>query len=483
MKIGLLRGGGSLVPGHGCPSDWKIFNFRNIRSGWSNFDLPYSAFATPARYLAEMIRRLSNESPGKGYLIFNPFLEPSQNEIALVLQRVRFSDELSEIIIDCNGIPIAYRLPANGLPELGRMALLSCIDGAIDAKLLGHFMGKTVQIWHEPAIDVSYTVGNGYSFHHATQRVLRWMGESALSMVEKHLEQVKDIPPVFALLPYHAGDLLFFALAHQRTSTPSVSGVVIARQFEDVVKAADAGMPTRLIDLANTRSNGDPAWENAQFDHIVSALADDLLYYYCRPLRPYDAAEYHLLDQYAFAIGHDGCSSLIKTPCEDYTVRSELSVLLHFDGGWPLKIYPHRWRQELIELLARQGYRITTLTDDPEMEFSTHRNTHFTGLGALKELIGQHSILVGMDSFPCHFAAHVMGAPAICLFAATQPVNSDAPASSRYLALEQHLPCRPCGAHSICPLDGSEECSNFVAPEMVIEAMEKMRIGLRGENG
>lgn len=475
MKIGLLHGGESLIPGQGVPANWKIYNFRNILNGWSSFDLPYSAFATPGRYLAEMARRLNRDSLTKDLLLFNPWLEPGRLDIALVLQHMRHANEGPEIISDRNGIPVAYRLAANELPELGIFALLSCIDAGLDARLLGTLLGRPVVNKCDSVLDLLPAIGNGYFSHPVHRRILLWMAEHALATVAAHLKLGKAIPPVFAVLPYHAGDLLFFALAHRRIPAPFVTGVVVERKFEDVIRAASPSLPYRVIDLASTRGNGDIAWENMQVDAIRSQLADDLLYYYCRPLRYYDTAQYHLLDQYAFAMGHDGCSSLVKGEGNRLSIRSDISVLLHFDGGWPLKIYPRAWRQRLIEMLASRGYRVTTLTDDPEANCQTHRNVCFTNLSALKNLIEQHMILVGMDSFPCHYAAHVLGTPTICLFACTQPSNSDAPASSHYMALEMGLSCRPCRAWSACARDGGTECGNFVAPERVIEAIEKIQ--------
>lgn len=475
LKIGLLHGGESFVPGEGVPAGWRIYNFRDSRSGWSSFNLPYSAFATPGRYLAEMARRLERDGAARDFLLFNPWLELRRSDVAHVLRLARQTGDPFQIISNRGSLPIAYRLAANKLPELGHLALLSCVDASLDARLLGVLLGRSVANISDAALDTCSTIGNGYSPHQTFQRILRWMAEHALATVNDRLGAGKCIPPVFAVLPYHAGDLLFFSLAHRRTPAPFIAGVVVARGFEDIIKAASPSLPHRIVDLARTRSDGDPAWEVRQFDAILSQLADDLLYYYCRPLRPYDATEYHLLDQYAFAVGHDGCSSLLREAESGVTACADASVLLHFDGGWPLKVYPRPWRQQLIELLAGRGFRITTLTDDPEADYATHRNVRFANLGALKGMIEQHAVLIGMDSFPCHYAAHVLGTPTICLFACTQPSNSDAPESSRYTALEMHLSCRPCGAYAICPRDGGTECGNFVAPERVMDALDKMR--------
>lgn len=469
-----MHGGESLVPGQGVPANWKIFNFRNLRSGWFFFDLPYSAFATPSRYLAEMVRRLSRDDPKQKLLLFNPWIELGRAEVALVLQQMRHATEGPVIVADRNGIPVAYLLAANDVSELRMLTLLSCVDAELDARLLGILMERKVTSVRDPVLDIGVAVGNGYSSHPMHRRIMCWMAEHALAAVVAHTRSGKAIPPIFAVLPYHAGDILFFALAHRRTLFPFVDGVVVERRFEEVVRAASPSLPYRVLNLERIRSDGEIAWENRQFDAIRAQLRDDLLYYYCRPLRPYDVSEYHLIDQYAFAVGHDGRSPLVREEGTVFPVCLDNSVLLHFDGGWPLKVYPVAWRRRLIELLVERGCRITTLTNEPDADFSTHRNVRFTDLGALKSLIEQHSILVGMDSFPCHYAAHVLNVPTICLFASTQPANSDAVESSRYMALEMGLPCRPCGAWSICPRNGSAECGNFVTPEKVAEAIKRV---------
>jgi hypothetical protein len=79
-----------------------------------------------------------------------------------------------------------------------------------------------------------------------------------------------------------------------------------------------------------------------------------------------------------------------------------------------------------------------------------------------------------MDSFPCHYSAHVLGMPTICLFSSTKPVNSNARHAVNYLYLENGLGCRPCYAVARCPVYRKHSCKNFVSPERVSEEITRM---------
>ncbi len=148
-----------------------------------------------------------------------------------------------------------------------------------------------------------------------------------------------------------------------------------------------------------------------------------------------------------------------------------LNILLHFDSGWHLKIYPFAYQEELVRLLAAKGHHITILDGKYPLPAAA---VNFRGYQPFVDLLSRQHLLVGMDSFPVHYAAHVMGLPTLCLFSSTQPENSNAPASAYYRHLEKGLDCNPCGAVAKCPLNGSAVCNNFTEPAVVAREVEHM---------
>jgi hypothetical protein len=147
--------------------------------------------------------------------------------------------------------------------------------------------------------------------------------------------------------------------------------------------------------------------------------------------------------------------------------------LLHFDGGWPLKVYAKDQQDELIDLLCARGYSVTVLAGT-QYEHPKCQVTTFKGYEPFVELMRSHHLLVGMDSFPVHYAAHVLGLPTICLFASTRPENSNARPAINYSYLEKGLQCRPCLGIARCPRYGGSNCRNFVDPLTVVTEVEGM---------
>ena len=121
-----------------------------------------------------------------------------------------------------------------------------------------------------------------------------------------------------------------------------------------------------------------------------------------------------------------------------------------------------------------------TVIDRPDMEELGVRSVASDETALLSSAAKSHHIFIGVDSFPHHFVRHVLGWPTIGLFANTKPCNSDAKAAPDYRALAAHLPCNPCGAHDRCPLQGGEECANFVEPTRLVSAILDMAHDLYG---
>ena len=67
----------------------------------------------------------------------------------------------------------------------------------------------------------------------------------------------------------------------------------------------------------------------------------------------------------------------------------------------------------------------------------------FENIQKLEKDIMAHAIFIGMDSFPAHFATHILQHPCICLFSSTRPENSNASLFDGYEFMDNHLKCCP----------------------------------------
>lgn len=478
MLLGLLHEG-STIALHDLEGLVRLVNFSLGPLDSGNFlRLPHAASATPGRYVAEMHRRLHDMGSGHVCGVCNPFLEFSDMELGLLahyLLSARGSwDGL--ILEDSQGRPIGYVLPCRD-PEADPrfLSLLSCIDAELDAALLAALYGAL------PArvkLPIGYRVALGVeAFYSAPGAMLtyRWLAEQGVRALRA---AGKDGPRALrfaAIMPFNAGDVLFAALAMRR-ARGYCQALVVDRRYAAIAREAAPQLDLVEIELDPRRVDGVLDWEWVLAERINAGLPEGYVYSYCRPSRRYDRQRVHLMDQYAFGMG-DGCS--------DGSIRDRMTpplalgpgdraVLLHFDGGWPMKIYPRHWQRDLVARLQSAGYRVKVCSENDETLSVGVEQFRFTSLEHLKARILECDILVGMDSLPAHYATHLLGAPTLCLFASTHPANSDARPHQGYAALHQQLPCTPCGTFSRCPRFGGAECRNFSPPQAVFEAIQTM---------
>src|SRR5690606_24540786 len=140
-------------------------------------------------------------------------------------------------------------------------------------------------------------------------------------------------------------------------------------------------------------------------------LPPDSSFLFLRPSRGYIDADYTLAAQLAYTVGNlgdetrypQGATLVAPNPAELAAAHYPLPVvrgprvLLHFDGGWPLKVYPSEWQHELVTLLRAAGFQPSVLGSSVQGVPSYQ----FEGLGSFQTLLQQHDLLIGMDSFPC----------------------------------------------------------------------------------
>jgi len=359
------------------------------------------------------------------------------------------------------------------------------VDASLDAELCRYLFAIEARCVEVTGVFVSRLQHNGFIYEE-NFHIYRWVASHALDAITRRVALGHISNSFTAIMPHHAGDVLFFILAWQHT-TASIRHVAVNHAYQPIVadNANRLGTIDLHIPLINRGADfrqGKVMPEGEYFSSITSALPAEYIYFYLRPSRDYNISRFHLIDHFSFALGrHLWCEDdlvarrrpLLESGNSGGSRSGGARVLLFFDGGWALKVYPYVARRQLIELLHRHGCRVTVLAGDGH-DYGHCTIARFEDYSQLKELLRRQDIMVGMDSFPTHYSAHILGLPTICLFGSTRPENSNAPTSPHYRYLENGLTCRPCYGIVKCPLYGGGECANFVSPEKVMQTIVEM---------
>lgn len=498
VHIGLVSG--SKIVLAGPPNDnWFAHSFAIASDTVGFYELPDAAFATPARYLEEVFFRLSllaTPDDNARIFVFNPLLETNRFNILLILNCLGKLDaeQRYAVLSDADNFPVGYLLPTKlNVSDLGYLRLFSTFDARLDRTLMELVFLSPVSEAIVRWLKVKQITHNG--FYGNVAEPLCWIASRAIDTMrnlvrtaeasgcQDDIRRQRDATNFVAVMPHHAGDVLFFCLAYNHTKT-EITGIAVNRIYADIVRdispqLAITEIHSPAINRHNEFRQGKATSEIEYFNCICEFLPAGGFYYYGRPSRNYNLSERHLLDQFAFALGRHSYQpshllfNAMHMPEMSGTVGSEcpIKVLLHFAGGWPLKVYPEAMQERLIDLLYAREFDVTVLADT-ERTHQKCRFVTFLDYYRFKKLIASQHLLVGMDSFPCHYSTYVRGMPTLCLFSSTKPANSNARRTGYYRDLEVGLSCRPCYAINKCPLDGSIACKNFVSPEVVVQEIE-----------
>ncbi len=465
----------------------------------------HSAFSTPARYVMEIFLRLSSTGktmPGRGYFIFNPLFVMEPPAVAAVFNELEKLHDCMDIVVlgDANNVPVGYFIPPSLDPGEARyLMLLSTVDSQKDCEFMQKAFFLRAHHLTLDSVSLSYVLDSGFYYNSDYINIYKWTTETAMDVLselpgpevnhDRHIgekeisknKEIRDSIPFNAIMPYQAGDVLFFTIAARNMQT-HINGVVVNKVYHNIIVDNMPEMNTVSLDLSPPHRDGATLMEEKYFYSIAEKVPPKCFYYYCRPCRQYNVSLFHLIDHFAFALGASFLSSkelLINTKPAPKLYRPEIDnkpfkVLLHFGGGWPIKIYPENYQAELIDLLLSKGYEVTVLRDSSPEKSDKYNCVKFENMAQLVGLLESHHLLLGTDSFPCHYTAHVLGLPTICLFTSTRPENSNARVTDYYNYLERKLSCRPCVAVDICPMNRKQYCENSVDPEVVYNKIVSM---------
>lgn len=508
-RIFRLSGSSGWILPRGSYDAYSMFNafvaFGSERQ--SAADIPYSFCALPGRYIGELCEQAAAHGTAGYALVLSPAVNLSADELQPLLAALEHDATGAPgadvtIIASRDGQVLAYLWQAAALaalrldpgpapdapaalpwqvlptsPRLYALRFLSGVDAPLDAALLRR-MGWRVRLlrggaglagpWH-PALPSFPT----------TTLVARLIAERWLSASESGGAQA------WALMPHHAGDVLLTADI-LRNAPCGVQGLIVNRQYAAIVSRIAPGLPLCVLD-ADPPTRGDfatpghPLNDEARYleEVVLPALPAHAVPVWLRPLRGYQEAETTVSAQIAFALSSARemrhWPSVAPVPAAEtapIAVRAPhaaLRVLLHLDGGWPLKVVSTGWMQDFLAGLAQRNWSASILSDRPIASSApVHR---FESLEALDRLLDAHDVLIGADSFPVHYANIHHHMPTICLFGPTSLRNL-ASARANYRAVSAGLSCSPCGARALCPAYGGEVCRNFASAADVLALLD-----------
>jgi hypothetical protein len=459
------------------------FDFRFSQGAFREDELFDSATSVPSRYLLEIGRRMLHALPKADYFaIGNPLLPIGSAQLDDWLVGAL---RAPAIVTDKSGFPVVYVLPRRLFEEREQLLLLfSCIDSALDRRLLVHLTGV------DPALrDIDFDnldrfapdSANGWLNPDRQLRVLKLQAEKALRIMDRRADW-RDVP--FSLChPDHASDVLFGTLASKQAAPSLYEKQVISAAFKDVVDVCSPSiLSTELHSAAKAQSGSIStyrAFANA-LENLGDGFAKDNYVIYGRSLRRTQANPFHFVDHAKFTLG-DPMHVIDRTLYGQSPAPIRLCalpakpfrILFQLNGDLPLMSYPLESTKSLFNVLRGLGCELSVL-DRPDLESAGAHSVFGGNMASLKAQVERHHLFVGVDSTPLHFAKLVMGRPAVALFGCTKACHRDAARTRDYRALVGHLPCNDCQAKSICPMFGGEVCANHAKPQTVASELLEM---------
>jgi hypothetical protein len=448
----------------------------------SELHIFYSFAANPGRYIEAIVAQALKIGAKGNFLVMNSFIDVHADLYQQALRAVENRDhEDIALIASSNDVPLGYFFGKSVFQKkmaekLFYLRFLSVVSANADFMYLRTAFDLKKAIRFD-VIEKSFN-GKLHFFSESISPLYTLTTMHALLAYQKQSE----LPACrIAVMPYHAGDLLFFLKAFQEVSH-LFNTILVHKEFVPIVQkiAPELQMIVHEEDSPGRGNNTDPSLidyqEEAFFFRKVlyPSIPSDALFYWFRPSLSYLESKNHMIDQWKFSLTNQNFSIVRHEKREKKWQRPSpnKSILIHFDGGWSLKVYPRHLQETLIKTLQNGGYFVDVLTNK-SITYSCSTIT-FENIQKLEKDIMAHAIFIGMDSFPAHFATHILQHPCICLFSSTRPENSNASLFDGYEFMDNHLKCCPCNRPKICPLLGHTYCKNFSSPTSILEAVHQM---------
>ena len=467
--------------------------FRISQEGLGRYDMLDSFVSTPSRYLFEMARRtLEAQGDTRRILVFNPLLRLSTYLVRLTLARVAGSGHADAVVRSSNGLPLAYLLNLEPGEDYRHLVLLSCSNPELDRSLLAalYFRSVAMLVVDFPCLT---TISNGF-LPGPYWLPMEWCAQNALAVMREvdggttapiaQRRASRDAIRLSAFFTHHAGDALFMGIAAGMTENPLYDEILINEAYYPIIEKLHGKV--RFSPIAGPIPfRGEYRKEDCQhFLDMAPRLAKGVFHVYCRGIRNYNFTNFHYIDHFRFCLGvsltddrqlHRGVIGGSVHPARSNS-NVPPTILLHFDAGWPLKVYPRSLQLELVASLMEEGFRLIAL--DAREPLPNVESLRFGNLEEFDALLDRVDIVIGMDSFPAHYAAQARAIKTIHLFSSTHPVHSWAGEGANHRALHNGKSCCPCLGWDKCVRHGGAVCHNFAHPIDVVRAVAEVLAGL-----
>jgi hypothetical protein len=459
------------------------FDFQFSKGRLAADEIFDSATSPPARYVIELARRISAAASSADLLVIaNPLLPLKAEQIAGWIKGSAFGPML---LADADGFPLLYCLPRAAFAEIEPFLLtLSAVDVDLDQRLLTGLTGLSLPVHRLAGLTIGeYPISTpgGWFQGSLRQRVLKLTTANAIKIVESRADW-RNVP-VAAYHPYHAGSIVFFAMASRDVTTPLVKRHVICSSYKDIIAGTASTLAPiwlKLPFLPRDGSVGEPHYFVHSLDRLGEAVLKDNFLVFMRYSRVSAVSPFHMIDHDRFSLGESLTRTehlrqvqppLVSERCA--APAAPLRVLFHVTGGLPIKNYPLDYAKVAIRCLRALGIQISVI-GRPDLEPFGAVSVEADETDSLIAAVREHHIFIGLDSFPHHYVRNVMGWPTIGLFGTTGSANFGGGWSAQYRALDANLACHPCGAETSCPVFGSSECINYARPEHLVAAILSM---------
>ena len=309
-----------------------------------------SATSPPARYLVELARRIGDAAPAADFVVIaNPLLPLRAERLAGWLPA---GIKGAFLLSDAADFPLAYGLPRRFVADHERFLLtLSMVDAALDRRLLEALSGKPVEALRQDALTIgAYPVSTATGWFQGAERqkLLKITTANAIKIIEKRPDWRNVATTVYH--PYHAGSIVFFAMAARDVAQPLFSRQVICSSYKDIVAASGSPLEPvwlKLPFLPRDNSVGEPRYFGHALDRLGEAVLEDNFLVFMRYSRNSATSPFHMIDHDRFALGerldHAAALSTLKPPqvkAQCHLPAEPLRVLFHVTGGLPIKNYP-----------------------------------------------------------------------------------------------------------------------------------------------
>lgn len=447
----------------------------------SPFNLMHSMACSHSLYLEALLHKAQSLTNDHLFLL-NPLVQFSVFPWTSCLSWLqKISKEQPTLLLAKNNIPLGILIPREEIKTILTkpvLRFLTLTDAFLDLKLLQSVSEKFNHTVMDEEILLTCHKHLNVTPHSFLPKC------QALHYLQACQKGIHSQTPdeMIAIMPYHAGDVLFFCLAMNETSH-HFTYVGVNKAYYEIAKKILKNVRILCFekDPAHRGGNSDSSKiehhneDLLYFDqYLYPLIPKNWAFYYFRPWRPHDSSKFHFKDQWKAALSHESIDLIPNEQVFPLTLSTrEKRILIHFGGGWGLKIYPKSFQKSLCHLLMDNDYKITLLLDKPQETWGCQSHL-FSSLEHLESLIKAHDLLVGMDSFPGHFSANYLNHPTLMLFASTCADNASSFHSPFYQQIHHGFNCSPCGEPDYCRRFLTTTCANFSLPQEVFQTIQKM---------